>query len=114
MKRGDEAKIHFFLGAAFFLGLAFAAVFFLVAAGFLAAGFLTPAFFGLVTGLAFDEAFAFLAALGFFARGLVAGRSGSSRNLSGTTMARPGMDARAGSVHQVVVWNSISKTRQQM
>jgi hypothetical protein len=87
-------RFYFLLGAAFFLGLAFAATFFFVAAGFLAAGFLTPAFLGaLVTALAFLGDLAFLTALGFLTRGLGAGRSGSSRNLSGTTMARPFMGA---------------------
>jgi hypothetical protein len=99
MKGGLASRFHFFFGAAFFLGLAFATPFFFVAAGFLGAGFLvagffTPDFLGLlVTALAFLDDFAFGAALGFFARGLGAGRSGSSRNLSGTTMARPGMGA---------------------
>ena len=104
MKGGLASRFHFFFGAAFFLGLAFATPFFFVAAGFFGAGFLgagflvagffTPDFLGpLVTALAFLDDFAFGAALGFFARGLGAGRSGSSRNLSGTTMARPGMGA---------------------
>jgi hypothetical protein len=104
MKGGLASRFHFFFGAAFFLGLAFATPFFFVAAGFLVAsflgagflvaGFFTPDFLGLlVTAFAFLDDFAFGAALGFFTRGLGAGRSGSSRNLSGTTMARPGMGA---------------------
>ena len=63
----DDTFFDRCFGAAFFLGLAFAAAFFFVAAGFLAAGFFAAGFF----------AAAFLAAgffaAGFFAAGFFAG-----------------------------------------